>query len=273
MAELQDCIGEGGALTDGFVAAARTAAGEGHEESKAFDDIPNLSALVKSYADTKSAYSKKLESTFLRPADDASDVDKAAYRDKLSTELGAPGDAKDYEFFKAEKLPEGMERSQDLEDKFRAVLFEHKASKTLVKALSQVFEEVSIESFNGMIENDKAETAKKTDAENQAFEDGCTKLRADNPGDKLPVFCRTALAAINKFGDADLIAKLKEADMYTNATDLAKWREVGVPLNTLQLFGNIGAATIDAKVLGGGGGGGGTTITEKAQKMYPNTKG
>lgn len=243
--------------------------GEDHKGSKVMDDVKDVKTLVKRFADTKSSHDKKLENVIQKPADDASDEVKAAYRAELAAASGAPEAATEYEFYKSEKLPEGMERSQELEDKMRSILFEHKAPKALVLALSQAFEELQIGSFNAIVEADKQAAATAADEKQKAFDEKSTALKTDWPGDKLAANARISLAAINKFGTEELIKKLKEADIYENAADLAKWREAGVPLATLRLFHKVGLETLDAKVLSGGAGAGGGG---KKKSLYGRTK-
>ena len=95
-------FGDGGSITDSGRAAMVTAAGEGHAETKLFDDITDFGGLCKRFADTKTAYDKKQENVIQRPADDASDEVKAAYKKEVSKAHGAPDEASGYEFFKAE---------------------------------------------------------------------------------------------------------------------------------------------------------------------------
>ena len=249
-------------------------AGEGHADTKVFDDVKGLGGLCKAFADTKSALGRKLENVIEIPADDAADDIRAAYRAKIATASGHPADAADYKFFKSETLPEGMTRSQDFEDKFRAIFHAGGASTALVETLTKEFEEMQIAAFNGFQEQDKIDAAAEADETQRVFDEGCAKLKTDWPGDKLAVNARISLAAIEMFGDDELKGKLKEAGMYENASDLAAWNKAGVPLNTLRLFNRVGLKTLDAKILAGnvGGGGGGGSEEDKAKAMYPNTK-
>lgn len=244
--------------------------GDDHKGSKVMDDVKDVATLVKRFADTKSSHDKKLENVIQKPADDASEEIKAAYRAELATASGAPAAASEYEFFKSEKLPDGMERSGELEDKFRTAFFEHKASKALVKALSQIFEEHQVGAFNSLVETDKQEAAKRADETQKTFDTACTAFKTDFPGEKLAAEARIGLETINKFGSEELKKKLKDANIYENAADLTKWRDSGVPLETLRFMIKVGHETLDASVLGGdtpGGGGGG-----KKKSMYQRTK-
>ncbi|KKK51471.1 hypothetical protein LCGC14_3114610, partial [marine sediment metagenome] len=227
------------------------------------------------YADTKSAMGKKQENVIQKPADDASDDVKAAYKAEIAKAGGAPDSAADYEFFKAEKLPDGMERSQELEDKFRAVFHEHKAPKALVTALSQVFEETQIGAFTALMEANSAEAAKVADEKQKRIETSHTELKTLWPGDDLGKNARISLKAINIFGADDLKKNLADAKIYENATDLAAWEKAGVPAATLQLFHKVALKTLDAKQLGDDTPGSDhdmTTAQGRADALYAKTK-
>ena len=258
---------EDGSFTDAGRQAMISYAGEEHKDTKLFDDVKDFGGLSKRFADTKSSHDKKLENVIQKPAEDASDEVKAVYRDELAAASGAPATAVEYELFKSEKLPDGMERSQELEDKFRAVFFEHKVPKAAVLALSQVFEEFQISAFNSLTATDKETAAKAADDKQKAFDEACTAFKTDFPGDKLATEARIGLAAINKFGSAELVASLKKANMYENAADLTKWRDSGVSLETLRFMIKVGYETLDASVLSGSAGGG-----KPKKSLYGRTK-
>lgn len=241
---------EDGSFTDAGRQAMISYAGEEHKDTKLFDDVKDFPGVCKRLADTKSSHDKKLENVIQKPADDASDEVKAAYRAQLAEASGAPKTATEYEFYKSEKLPDGMERSQELEDKMRTILFEHKAPKTLVLALSQAFEEFQIGSFNAIIETDRQTAATAADEKQGAFDTACTAMKEKYPGEKLATEARIGLLVINKYGTEELVKKLKDANMYENAADLTKWRDSGVPLETLQFMIKVGHETLDAKFLG-----------------------
>ncbi len=248
--DAEEIFAEDGSFTDTGRAIMVAAAGDDHKETKAFDDIPNFAGLCKVHADTKSKLGAKLDNVIQKPADDASDDVKSAYREQVAIAAGAPAKAEDYEFFKPENLPEGLEYSSEADAKFREIFFKQRASAALVKELTQVYAEMQIENFNALAEFNKSEAAKKADDEQQLFDKDCEIMKGKHPGDQLAVFTRTALAAINEFGAEDLKAKLKTADMYTNAADLAKWRENGVPLDTLRFMHNVATKSMDAELLG-----------------------
>ncbi len=269
-------FGEDGNFTDEGRKALITGAGEGHAETKAFDDIKNLAGLAKVCVDSKAAASRKMENAIEIPADDADDATKSAYRDRLATAAGAPTEASGYEFHKPEKLPEGMEYNQAAEDAARAFFFEHKFSKAHVAALTKFNAEGKIAEHTASATQATTDAAAAADEKQRVLTEGYESLKTDWPGEKLAVNNRIALAAIDIFGDDDLKAKLKEADMYANATDDAAWEKAGVPAATRRLFHKIGLRTLDAKALAGAktSGTDKNTMTDKdrAKSMYPNTK-
>ncbi len=264
-----------GNFTDEGRKALITGAGEGHAETKAFDDIKNLAGLAKVCVDSKAAASRKMDDFIQIPKADDDEATKAAYRDRVLA-AGAPTEAAGYEFHKPEKLPEGMEYDQAAEDAARAFFFEHKFSKAHVAALTKFNAEGKVAAHTASATQATTDAATEADEKQRVLTEGYESLKTDWPGEKLAVNNRIALAAIDIFGDDDLKAKLKEADMYTNATDDAAWEKAGVPAATRRLFHKIGLRTLDAKALAGAktSGTDKNTMTDKdrAKSMYPNTE-
>lgn len=268
-------FGDDGNFTDEGRAALIAGAGEGHAETKAFNDIKNLAGLSKAYADSNVAASRKLENVIQIPGDDADEDIKTAYRASLAKASGAPDDASGYEFHKPAEMPDGMEYDQAAEDKARAFFFEHKFSKENVAALTKFNADGKIAQFTAQAEADQTAASEAADENQRVLKEGYTKLATDWPGEKFAVNNRIALAAIEIFGDEDLKAKLKEANMYTNATDDAAWEKAGVPVATRRLFHRVGLKTLDAKTLTGSNAAtdkSNMTDKERAAARYPNTK-
>ncbi len=278
MAEFDASVifGEDGTFTDEGRKALISGAGEGHAETKMFGDIKNLAGLAKVAADSNAAASRKLDNVIEIPGDDADDATKSAYHARLATAAGAPTEAAGYEFHKPEKMPEGMEYDQAAEDLARVFFFENKFSKAQVVALTKFNADGKIAQFAAMAEQATTDAAADADEKQKALTEGYDKLKTDWPGEKLPENNRIALAAINIFGDKDLKAKLKAADIYTNATNDTAWEEAGVPVKTRRLFHQVGLRTLDAKALAGARTSAADkstmTDTEKARSRYPNTK-
>lgn len=265
-----DTFNEDGTFTDAGKGSLVTFAGDDHKETKAFDDIKDLGGLAKVYADTKSALGKKLENVIQKPADDADETVKANYRAELAKAAGAPDDKSGYELYKPESLPEGMEWSEDLEAGYRELFAQLKVPKDTALALSKHFADSAIANYTTIMDEDKKAASERNDAAQREFDEGCAKLRTEQPGDKLALFTRTSLKAIEKYGSKELTDKLKEAKMYENATDLTKWRDTGVSLATLRLFANVGNDMNDAGLLGRRNVPN-AAENDKLAKMYSNT--
>lgn len=266
-----EVFNDDGSFTDTGRGTLAGYAGDDHKGTKVFEDVKDLAGLCKFAADTKSAYNKKMENVIQIPGEGSDETTMAAYRARLAEASGVPSEASGYEIFKPEKLPDGMEHNEELEAGYRKIFKETGCTKATALALSKFFTENQITGFNSVMEEDRKEAAEKADKSQREFDEGCNKFRTENPGEKLADYCRTSLKAINEFGDAELKDKLKTAGMYENATDLAKWRDNGVPLPTLSLFKRIGDAMKDTGGPLGEGGGGDLTPKQKARKLYNKT--
>lgn len=258
-------------------AALRTLAGPEYAESKAFDDIKDFRSLVKVHADTKSALGKKLDNVIQKPAADASDEDKAAYKASLKAELGAVKSGAEYEFTRPE-LPAGMHYDEAFEAQAREMLAAAGIPKDEAKAIYDGYSNYQIARYNAAAE---AET-KQVKADDD-------QLRTDWAGEKMVVNPRLALAAMKALGaeafpklwngwtEADgaevkgLEVRLKEAKIFDSPGDLAKWRACGVDTSMLRLYCVLGQKMVGAKMLTGDGTGkptvkvGGKEITEAQQ--------
>jgi hypothetical protein len=112
-----DHIGADGTFTEDFSAAMISELGDGYVESeqqsrcKVLDDIHDIKSLAKSAIDSRRANTQLTEAakrSIQRPADDASDADRAEFRKSLLVEAGATGNIADYKVLKPTDLPEGM---------------------------------------------------------------------------------------------------------------------------------------------------------------------
>ena len=255
----------------------RTLAGTEHAETKCFDDMKDFPGLVKFAAETKSAYGKKLENVIQKPAADASDEEKAAYRASLKTELGAVKSGAEYEVTRPD-LPKGMYYDEALEGKVRDLLAKAGVPKDEGKAI-----------FDGFNNHQLARHKALAEAETRQIEADDNQLRADWPGDDMVVKPRLAFAAMQALGaeafpklwngwkEADgsqiegLEARLKKAAIFDSPGDLAKWRECGVDTSMLRLYSVIGERMKVGNVLTGDGLGkpavmvGGKEISEAQQ--------
>lgn len=224
-------IGEDGNFTDGFASAATEALGDNYKGSKIFEPIKNPADLLSVYADTKTAYGKKLEGVIQKPAANATDQEKAEYSKTLLTELGTPEKPEDYEFIRPEKLPEGMEYDENTEAYFRKIFFDIGVPKSIAGALSAKFNEMQIAAYN--------ESVTKT---SQQFIEDVKSLDNDWRGDKAVLNNRQAFKAIMQFGTDDLKKTLKEGNINNTLTDHVKWRALGFSPAQRRVWANIGAA-------------------------------
>ena len=259
-------------------AALRTLAGPEYAESKAFDDIKDFRSLVKVHADTKSALGKKLDNVIQKPAADASDEDKAAFRTSLKTELGAVKSGAEYEFNRPAELPAGMHYDEAFEAQAREMLAAAGIPKDEAKAIYDGYSNYQIARYNAAAE-----------AETKQIKADDDQLRTDWAGEKMTVNPRLAFAAMKELGaeafprlwndrtEADgsvfkgLESRLKEANIFDSPGDLDKWRSCGVETSMLRLYSVIGQKMVGAKMLTGDGTGkktttvGGKEITEAQQ--------
>lgn len=260
-------IDESGVFTEDFRTALPEMLGEEHKDSKVFDPIPNLPALAKAYADTKSALGKKLDSVIQRPTKDAKPEDVAAFRRSLAIELGAPETPDKYEFHKP-TLPEGEQYDGALEGKIRAVAAKHSVPVAFLKELSQTYNEHQIGVFNETIASIRANQEK-------AFNDNVTSLKTDDKwlGDNFAKNLRIVLKTIDAFGSDDLKNKIKAAGLFDKVTpeSLKDWQKAGINIDSIPFFLNVGSKLLSAELLQSAGGGGGTeTELEKAKRLHPN---
>ena len=246
--------------------------GDDHTGSKVMDDIKDVGTLVKAFADSRTKTGQldtAMKTALVKPADDASEDDKSVFRGKLAEMNGVPKTAAEYTFFKADKLPEGMEHNQAMEDSFRALFHKHGVPAAAVTELSEVFSNMQVENFNALIagdtkireekataelatENAKIELLKKGDAQNN---------RVPWTGDAASVKPRLAFGALKAFnkGDPEFIKKLNDSKIYDTPADFAAWKKLGVSAADLERWSDIGEAlgvSVSATHTGGDGSGG-----------------
>lgn len=214
-------------------------AGEDHADSKVFDDIKDVAGLIKSHADTKSKLGKKLENVIQRPAENATDEQKAEFRKLLLKELGSKESAEELNITVPD-LPEGMIRNDDLKNKWTGRFIEMGMPESMIQQCISHFVVDNIQTHNERIK-----------AENEAFETSVKDFRNNHRGVKEIEFVRVAHDALMRFASADtkmpdgtqvkgLKTLIKEADLFTNPTDYKKWRDLGINPDQLELWGNIG---------------------------------
>lgn len=203
--------------------------GEEFKDSKLFRELGSLKSLFKTCATTKKAYDTKMEGVIKQPAEDASDEEKAEFKSSLHKILGKPDKADDYEFAKPEDMPEGLTYDENAEKSFREMFHKHGLSKDTAKEIVDAHNQVTRARFENAVK-----------LQNDAFEKDSTELKGDWKGDSLIENTRMAYRALNEFADDKLKAVLKEAKIYDNAGDLAKWKELNINPYQLRIWANIG---------------------------------
>lgn len=231
-------IDETGAFTDGFRSQLPTMVGEEHKDTKAFDDVPNLGTLAKNYAHLKSAYGKKMDNVIQKPGQDAKPEEVQAYRQGLLKELGVPDKPEDYEF---PELQEGETYDENSRKAWAAKFKEIGVPKDMAKGLISAFHEQQRLQYAAI---------------QKAFDDDCTALTKDWPGETGTKNLRIAALALREFAADDLKKAMTEAKLFDKPDDLKAWAKVGVTPSQLRVWKNIGERALGARALAGEGGGG-----------------
>lgn len=256
-----DYIGDDGNFSDGFKGAAIAELGDDFKETKVFDDIKNPSGLISAYAHTKTKVGEKLEGVIQKPAENATDQEKADYQKSLLKELGTPEKAEDYDFPRPENLPEGMNYDEDTEAAFRQFFFEQNVPKGIATALAAKFSEMQISRHTAAVE-----------AQQKEFDTACTELDKDWSGTAATKNNRLVFKAIMEFADEGLTKLLKDAKLNDNITDHQKWNDCSFTPAQRRVWLNIAKRTkVDTIVTNEGGSGGGEkeSDTKKVvKKLY-----
>lgn len=238
MADIMEHIDEAGNFTESFKENLGEFAGEAHADSKAFDSISNVGTLVKAYADTKSAYGKKLENMIRKPAENATTEEKSEYRKTLANEMGAPESVDGYELPRPENLPEGINFSDETEAVFKELFFEEGVSVDTARRLSDKLYEVQLKAFQDRV-----------DAEQREFQAACVELDKDWSGDAAIENNRIAFKALMQFADDDLKNFVKESKIYEDPNNHQKWLELGFNPPQRRIWHNIGVATKSSEAI------------------------
>lgn len=260
---MEGIFNDDGSFTDEGRASLVSAAGEGHEETKVFDDTKDLATLAKNYAHTKAAMGKKMENVIQKPAADASDEDRATFNKSLLVEAGyaAPETKDGYNFERAD-LPPGLMHNDAMESSFKEFFHAENVPASVAEKTFQHFQNLQVESHKAMI-------AEQTET-----------MTKEWPGDKLNINNRMALRAVEHFiADDDLKAKMKEAKLYDNPADHEAWMKVGITPAQRMMWAKIGAVAMKAEAFKDEKGGptpptkGGQVGLNRAEAMrlYPAT--
>ena len=205
-------------------------AGEEFKGTKVFDDVPNLSTLVKNYAHTKTAFGKKLEGVIQRPKEDASEEDKTAFRNGLLTELGASDKPDDYVFPEVE----GMAYHPEVAKEFQNYFVENKYPVGMANSLIEKWNETQVSLAKAQLEAQQAQ-----------HEADYAELEKDPKwtGDKMVENGRTVFAAIMDLcEDKDLQSLLTKSKINDDPGNHQKWTELGFDTRQRRIWLRIGTA-------------------------------
>lgn len=235
MPDIMSHIGEGGTFAETFKAEAIAIAGEGFADSKVFDDVPDVTTLVKNYAHTKTAFGKKLDGVIQIPKDDASDEDKAAFQADLLTRAGASEKSEDY------VVPEieGVQQNEEFVNAMKAYAVESKMPVAMFNAFAGKYQEAQL-------------AATKASLKDQQVQHETEFAELDkNPawsGDKMVENGRIVFQAIMKFGTEDLQSLVKDAKLNDDPGNHQKWLDAGFDVKQRQILLNIGNALLSPEV-------------------------
>jgi len=162
-----------------------------------------------------------MDNVIQKPAEDASDEDKATYKQQLLAGLGAPDSVDGYEFPAPE---EGETYAEGQKEMWAGVFHEYRVPKEMATGL--------INKFHEWQRGQLAEVEK-------VYQEEVTSFQTDHPGDKMPETMRLAYNAIKEFGTDALKGIMKDSGLYDNH-DLAKWRECGFTPDQLRVWANVG---------------------------------
>ena len=250
-------------------------AGPDHAESQSFKDAKDFPAFVKAAFDTHAMVGKKMDNVIQKPADDASDADRAAYRKTLNSERGAPKTGAEYEFTRLEGL--GYDDAKEAE--FREFCCRLEVPRDTAKEMWDFY-------HNGI----KSTAEANAKSEETATEDAEKKLREDWPGEAMIEKPRLAYLAINEFGpelfgdmwedfkgpSGDMVkglkTMLKETGVYDSPGDLAKWRQCGIDSEQLRHYEIIGRRMKVGKTLTSDAGGKIVSDMDEATKARINAE-
>lgn len=257
-----NALNEQGTFSTDFITQLPSLAGEGHKDTKMFENTPDLPSLVKSYADTKSALGKKLENVIQKPADDASDEQKTEYHTQLLTALGGNVEkAEDYALTtKPEGWPEGLPFDEKLMEDFQTFFMEKHWPVGMAQESIAKYHEILLQRVDEQLK-----------AEEKIFNDQVTARKADWKGDELTKKTRTAAKAMLQFSTKERIEKIKESKLLDNPTDFELWRNLYVVPDQVVVWANIGEAMGSDNPPtneGGTGGEGGSDRKKALKKVY-----
>lgn len=251
-----------GTFTADFLAQLPTLAGDEHKDTKAFDNIKSVPTLVKAYADSMSLRGKRLENVIQKPAEDASDEQKAEYRTQLLTALsGGVEKAEEYALTaKPEDWPEGLPFDAKLMEEYQNFFLEKKWPVGMAQELVSKYHEILLQRVDEQLK-----------AEEKLFNEQVDARKADWKGDALTKNTRTAAKAVLQFASTELKELVQKEKLLDTPTDFDKWRNVFISPDQVAVWYNIGKAMRSDEHVGDEGGGhetGGSDKKKAYEKVY-----
>jgi len=264
-------LDDNGGFTDDFRGKLPEILGDEFKDFKDFDNIHDVQTLVKNYANTKSAYGKKLDNVIQRPAKDAKPEDVSTFQKALLKELGAvdkEDDLKDLNF--RDGIPDGVELDNRLVDSMKKFILEEKMPKPLAAKLTKMYNNIMMQSYTEQKATQEAETKAQEEAAKAQRQAKLESITQAMPGDKMTTGLRDVLKIVDFMADDDLKAKIKASNLYDNPT-LENFEKAGISLDNIIPFSKLSKSINIADMVGTGNSNTSTkTPHEEAMLMYPN---
>lgn len=213
-------LGDDGQFAEGWVDKLP---GDFDPYKATLSNFRDFGGLSKALVDNMQAARAKTEGMVKLPADDASDEEKAAFRQAL----GIPEKPEDYGLKPPEKLPEGVEWDEGFASDFAGTAHQLGLTPQQVQGLAQWHQQRSIEQHQ-QFEQDGTKAFEQEQADlRQTFGDQFEKRMVDarrvamtlglDP-DKHPIFYRAdTVKALTKVADLISEDRLVSADQVTNS--------------------------------------------------------
>ncbi len=242
---------ENGILTEDFKTQLPTILGEEYKDFKGFDDIKDIQTLAKNYANTKSAYGKKLENVIQKPAKDAKPEEVAAYRQSLLSELGG---VKSVDDLKDINWRAGIKDGVAIDDNLVKGISEFAAKKGYPKSM---IKELVEEFYNPVMMSAYEQQQAAIKAEEEKAKAESDRIRAERvktitdtyAGEQLPETLRNVLKIVEFIADDGLKAKIKENRLFENPT-IDNFEKAGIPVENIMPFAKLASAINTAKLIG-----------------------
>ena len=193
------------------------------------EKTPDLIALLKSAADSKSALGKKLEHVIQKPGENATDQERAEYETELKEELGAGKATEDYIF-----EDNGVEHAEDFIKMLQQMFLDEGTSPAVANRLVAKLDAHYLEGQTTIAA-----------ATEQQFQDDVKAYKADHLGNKLITGPRTALKAMLQFANdvqSDLNKEIIDKKVIADPNNFELLRSIGIGIAQLRIWEPIGEA-------------------------------